>query len=109
MISTGGTLVEAAKQLLKAGANEVYAGATHPIFAGQAVSKITSSPITEVIVTDTLPISPCAAGDSKITVLSLASLLGEAIRRNFFHLSVSKLFNSVPVETVPAEQPTTCR
>jgi ribose-phosphate pyrophosphokinase len=91
MISTGGTLVNAANALLARGATQVYAAATHGILAGNGVQVIQDSAIEEVVVTDTIPISE-AARSNKFTVLSVASLLGEAIRRNYFHMSVSKLF-----------------
>lgn len=91
MISTGGTLVTAAQTLLQRGAVKVYAAATHGILAGDAVRVIEESPIESVVVTDTIPIS-ARARESKFVVLSVADLLGEAIRRNYFHLSVSKLF-----------------
>ncbi len=91
MISTGGTLVNAANAILARGATKVYACATHAILAGQAVEIIQNSAIEEVVVTDTIPV-PAFALANKFVVLSVASLLGEAIRRNYFHMSVSKLF-----------------
>jgi len=91
MISTGGTLVNAAHAILERGATRVYACASHAILAGDAVRIIEESRITEVVVTDTIPVG-ARARDSKFVVLSLASLLGESIRRNYFHMSVSKLF-----------------
>jgi len=89
MISTGGTLIKTAEALIEKGAKEIYAFATHPIFAGSSIDIIEKSPIKEIVVTDTIPI-PRAS--SKIKVLSVAPLLGEAIKRNYFNLSVSKLF-----------------
>lgn len=91
IISTGGTLLKAVDLLKEKGARRVIAATTHGLFAGDAIDAIEASPIEEVIVTDTVPI-PAAAQRGKITVLSVAPLLGEAIRRNYFHLSVSKLF-----------------
>jgi len=91
MISTGGTLVNAANALLARGATKVWAAATHGILAGDAINIIGNSAIEEVVVTDTIPI-PAFAREGKFVVLSVASLLGEAIRRNYFHMSVSKLF-----------------
>lgn len=91
MISTGGTLVHAANALLARGATKVYACATHAILAGNAIELIENSSIEEVVVTDTIPV-PAYAREGKFLVLSVASLLGEAIRRNYFHMSVSKLF-----------------
>lgn len=91
IISTGGTLLKAVDMLVEKGAARVFAATTHGLFAGDAIEAIERSPIEEVIVTDTVPIS-AEARSGKITVLSVAPLLGEAIRRNYFHLSVSKLF-----------------
>lgn len=91
IISTGNTLVRGVEMLMSRGAKRVFAAATHPILAGEAVELIENSPLEEVIVTDTIPV-PSAAQRGKVTVLSVAPLLGEAIRRNYFHLSVSKLF-----------------
>ncbi|HEY4000550.1 MAG TPA: ribose-phosphate pyrophosphokinase [Candidatus Xenobia bacterium] len=91
MISTGGTLVNAAWRLKEEGATAVYAAATHAILADQAVDLIVKSPIEEIIVTDSIPI-PAYALRAKFKCLTVAELLGEAIRRNHFNLSVSKLF-----------------
>ena len=89
IISTGGTLLKAVDMLVEKGASRVFAATTHGLFAGDALEAIERSPIEEVIVTDTVPVS----AQGKVTVLSVAPLLGEAIRRNYFHLSVSKLFS----------------
>ncbi len=91
IISTGNTLIRGVEMLIARGAKRVFAAATHAIFAGKAVDLIEQSPLQEVIVTDTIPV-PTSAQKGKITVLSVAPLLGEAIRRNYFNLSVSKLF-----------------
>ncbi len=91
IISTGGTLLRGVEMLIERGAKRVFAATTHGLFAGQSIEAIEASPIEEVIVTDTVPISS-SARRGKITVLSVAPLLGEAIRRNYFNLSVSKLF-----------------
>ncbi len=91
MISTGGTLVQAAYRLKEEGATQVFAAATHAILADKAVDMIMRSPIEELIVTDSIPI-PSYALESKFVCLTVAELLGEAIRRNHFNLSVSKLF-----------------
>ncbi|MCD4786173.1 MAG: ribose-phosphate pyrophosphokinase [Candidatus Eremiobacteraeota bacterium] len=92
MISTGGTLVKGAEKLIEKGATEIYACATHPILAADAIKIINDSPITEVAITDTIPI-PEAALRGKFVKISVASTFGEAIRRNFFNLSVSTLFD----------------
>lgn len=91
IISTGGTLLKAVEMLKEKGAARVFAATTHGLFAGDAIEAIQASSLEEVIVTDTVPI-PAEARQGKVTVLSVAPLLGEAIRRNYFHLSVSKLF-----------------
>jgi ribose-phosphate pyrophosphokinase len=90
-IDTGGSIVNAVKALLEAGAREVYACATHPIFSGKAIERITASPIKEVIVTETVPVPPQKKLD-KITVLPIAPLLGEAIHRIHTGLSVGAMF-----------------
>jgi len=92
MISTGGTLVKAAQALKKRGASEILTCATHPVLASNALEIIEESPIKQVVVTDTLPL-PEKARDGKFVSLSVAPLLGEAIRRIYFNLSVSFLFD----------------
>jgi len=90
-IDTAGSVVNAARALQEAGAREIYACCTHPIFSGPAVERLAQSPIKEVVVTDTIPIPPHKRVE-KITVLSLAPLLGEAIHRIHTGLSVGALF-----------------
>ncbi len=92
-IDTAGSLVNATEVLLKAGAVEVYACCTHPVFSGPAIKRIAASPIKEVIVTDTIPVNGEKKLD-KITVLSVASLLGEAIHRIHTGLSIGAMFES---------------
>jgi ribose-phosphate pyrophosphokinase len=91
MISTGGTLVEAAKTLIERGAISVIACATHGIFAGNAVELIGDSVMEEVMVTDTIPAPPEAAA-ARITQMSVAPLFAEAIIRIHKDLSLSALF-----------------
>jgi ribose-phosphate pyrophosphokinase len=91
MISTGGTLIEAADTLLDRGAREVIACATHGIFAAGAVDLIQQSRIKEVVTTDTLPLAD-GRRRAKIHQISVAPLLAEAIRRIHRHESVSALF-----------------
>ncbi len=91
MISTAGTLSLGANMIKEMGAKEIYACATHPILAKDAVSKINNSPIKEVVVTNTIPISE-NQDTHKFTQLSVAPMFGEAIRRIFFNLSISKIF-----------------
>lgn len=92
MIDTGGTIVKAAEALKKAGATSVYACCTHPVLSGSAIEKIEGSCLKEVIVTDTINLGKRVEKTKKIKVLSVASLLGEAIRRIHSADSVSLLF-----------------
>jgi len=90
-IDTAGSLVNTVSALVKRGAKEVYACCTHPIFSGQAIQRIASSPVKEVVVTDTVPIREEKKLDN-ITVLSIAPLLGEAIHRIHTGMSVGAMF-----------------
>jgi ribose-phosphate pyrophosphokinase len=90
-IDTAGSLVGVANALLEHGTTEVYACCTHPVFSGSAIQRIATSPVKEVIVTDTIPVSDDKKLD-KITVLSIASLIGEAIHRIHTGLSVGAMF-----------------
>src|SRR4029453_1293463 len=81
-ILTGGTLVTTAEVCHDHGATAVYATATHPIFAGAAVERIEKAPVRELVFTDTIPVPP-EKRLPNFTQLSVAPLLGEAIRR--FH------------------------
>ncbi len=90
-IDTAGSLVTAVTALQKAGATEIYACCTHPVFSKSAIKKIAKSPVKEVVVTDTIPL-PESKKIEKISVLSLAALLGEAIHRIHAGLSVGAMF-----------------
>jgi ribose-phosphate pyrophosphokinase len=92
MVDTGGTLVRGAYALMEKGAKEVRACCTHPVLSGRAVEVIMDSPIEEMIVTDTIPLKKEAKTCSKIKILSISSLLAEAIRRIYQDESVSDLF-----------------
>jgi ribose-phosphate pyrophosphokinase len=92
MIDTAGTLVKTAEALLREGATRVFAFATHPILSGPAVDRISKSPIEEVIVTDTIPLSEAAKKVEKIKVLSVAELLARGIRSIHEETSISELF-----------------
>ena len=94
MIDTAGTLIEATDALLAAGAREVHACCSHPVLSGPAGERIASSPIKTVITTNTIPLNGELEKNSKIKVLSVASLLGEAIIRIHQETSVSSLFDS---------------
>jgi len=92
MIDTAGTLTQAANALIDKGASKVYAYATHAPLSGPAVERIQKSPIEEVIVTDSIPLSAAAASCTKIKALSCASLFAEAIKRIHSGESLSSLF-----------------
>ncbi len=91
IVSTGSTLVEAARALQDSGAREIYAACTHGVLCGDAKERIAASVIKELIITDSYPHEP-ARLPSKIRVLSVAELLGEAIRRIHDEESLSSLF-----------------
>ncbi|MFN3407105.1 MAG: ribose-phosphate diphosphokinase, partial [Caldimicrobium sp.] len=92
MVDTAGTICKAAEALLEKGAIEVYAIATHPVLSGNAVEKIAKSPLKTLFVSDTIPLRKEAKALDKIKVLSVAELLGEAIRRIHTDDSISSLF-----------------
>ena len=92
IIDTAGTITLASNALLDYGAKEVYACCTHPVFSGPAIDRIRESSIKEMVVTNTIPLSEEKQLD-KTHVLSVASLIGEAIIRVHKELSVSKLFD----------------
>ena len=92
MIDTAGTLTEAVGAVLDRGAKQVYAAATHGVLSGPAIERLEKSPIKQVIVTDTIPLSPEAMKCKKIVQLSVADLLAEAIYRIHNYDSVSSLF-----------------
>ena len=93
MIDTAGTLTQAVDSLIKNGAKQVFAVATHPVFSGPAISRLKESPITKVWVTDTIPLSEAAKASGKIEVVSVAPVLAEAIKRIHGNDSVSSLFD----------------
>lgn len=92
MIDTGGTIVNAAKALLEKGAKEVYAASTHAVFSDPAAEILQGSPFKEIIVTDSIHL-PVEKQIPKLTLLSVAPLFAEAIRRIFEEIPVSKLFD----------------
>ncbi len=93
MIDTGGTLTQAVDSLYKNGAKKVFAVATHPLLSGPAVSRLIESKIEKVWVTDTIPLSETAKASGKIEVISIATVLAEAIKRIHGKDSVSSLFD----------------
>jgi ribose-phosphate pyrophosphokinase len=92
MVDTAGTLTMAADALKKDGAKRILGCCTHPVLSGPAIARIAESPLEELIVTNTIPLSQQAQHCSKITVLSVAHLIGEAIRRTHEEESISSLF-----------------
>ncbi|EYF04233.1 ribose-phosphate pyrophosphokinase [Chondromyces apiculatus] len=92
LIDTAGTLVNAANALMKAGALDVAACATHAVLSGPAVERIRESPLTEVVVSNSIPLQEEARAVGKFRVVSVAKLLAEAIRRIHHSDSVSSLF-----------------
>ena len=93
MIDTGGTIVKAAETLLEQGARDVVVAATHGILSDPATERLRQAPISEVVVTDTLPINTDL---EKLTVLSIAPLVATAIHEVFIDGSVTRLFDPTP-------------
>lgn len=91
MIDSGGTIVKAAQALMAQGATAVYAACTHAVLSGSAVERLEASPLGKVVVTNTLPVPP-DKGFSKLEVISVAPIIGDAIRAVFEDESVSQLF-----------------
>jgi len=94
MIDTGGTLCAAAVALKKNGAKRVFAYATHPVFSGNAIENLRDSCIDEIVVTDSVPLSPEVAALPNVRVLSLSPMLAESIRRVSNEESISAMFKS---------------
>ncbi len=92
MISTAATMCSAAKLLKQQGAKKIFIGATHGIFCGEAVENITGSPIDEVVVTDTIPQEENSKKLKNLKVLTVAGILGEAIKRIHKNESISAMF-----------------
>ncbi|HZR25793.1 MAG TPA: ribose-phosphate pyrophosphokinase [Vicinamibacterales bacterium] len=92
IIDTAGTITKGAKALKDNGAAKVFACAVHGVLSGPAIERIENSPIDKLIVTNTIPLSSAAAASNKIVVLSVARLLGQAIKSIHEETSVSSLF-----------------
>jgi len=92
IIDTAGTLTHAAKALIDAGARTVSACCTHGVLSGPAIERIEKSPLSELLVTDTIPLKAEAKASSKVKQLSVARILGEAIKRIHHGDSISSLF-----------------
>ncbi len=93
IIDSGGTIANAVDALKKNGANEVYVFITHAVLSGDAVKKIKNSKIKKLVITDTIDNIQKIKNNNKIEVLSIASLMSEAIKRIANSNSVSDLFN----------------
>jgi len=91
IIDTAGTITRASEVIMKEGANSVRAFCTHPVLSGEAIQKIEASPLTELVVTDTIPLKVKC---DKITILSTADLFAEVIHRVQNYKSISSLFNT---------------
>jgi ribose-phosphate pyrophosphokinase len=92
LIDTAGTLVKTASALMENGATAVYACCSHPVFSPPAIENISKSAITQVVVTNTIPLDEDARNEPKIKVLTIAGLIGRAIQSIHEETSVSKLF-----------------
>ncbi|MGH7965174.1 MAG: ribose-phosphate pyrophosphokinase [Candidatus Binatia bacterium] len=92
MVDTAGTLTTAAAAVHEAGAQTVFACCTHPVLSGPAIERIRGSVLEEMVVTNSIPLQPEAQALEKIRVLSIAPLMGEAIRRIHNEESISSLF-----------------
>ncbi len=93
IVDTAGTLCNSSDALLSNGAKKVYACITHPVLSGPAIERLNNSSLEKLIVTNTIPLSEEGKNSSKIKVLSVASLLAEAIKRIYHDDSVSSLFD----------------
>jgi ribose-phosphate pyrophosphokinase len=93
LVDTAGTAIQAGKALLREGAKSATLCCTHGVLSGSAIERITKSDIVEVIITDTIPPSQQAVACGKVKVISIANLLGEAIKRIATGESISSLFN----------------
>lgn len=91
-IDTAGSMTNAVNALIEQGASKVYACCTHPVFSGSAPQRIAASPVKEVVVTNTIPVPPEKRAGGKVTVLSIAEMLGEAIRRIHTGVSIGAMF-----------------
>lgn len=94
MISTAGSICGAAETVKEHGAKEIYVAATHGVLAGNAVEKLQKSPITGLVLTDTIPL-PAEKNLDIITIRSVDELLGEAIKRIHHHQSISDFFRNM--------------
>ncbi len=99
-IDTAGSLSQAAEVCLQNGASEIYAACTHAVLSGPAIERLEASPIRELVISNTIPLPPEKQSD-KITVLSLAAILGESIQRIHTGTSVSSAYRSADRTPMP--------
>ena len=92
MVDTAGTLTQGAAAIKKRGAKKIFACCTHPVLSGPAIERLENSEIDQLVVTNTIPLSEASKKCSKIVTLSVAELIGEAVRRIYYSHSVSTLF-----------------
>ena len=92
IIATAGTVCSAARLVKERGAEKIYVGATHGVLALQALKRLKEAPIDEIVVTDTIPLTPAVKKLGDIKVLTVSVMLGEAIKRIHRNESVSSLF-----------------
>jgi ribose-phosphate pyrophosphokinase len=92
IVDTAGTLAKVAEAIKEAGASQVLASSSHAVLSGNAMEKIERSPLSKLIVTDSIPVSPEKRRSEKIVVLSVAELLGKAIKNIHEETSVTSLF-----------------
>ena len=95
IIATAGTICSAAKLVRERGARDIYVGATHGVFAAEALKRLSEAPIKEIVVTDTIPLSSEAKKIDNIKVLTVSAMLGEAIKRIHRDESISSLFTDL--------------
>jgi ribose-phosphate pyrophosphokinase len=93
MVDTAGTLTKGAQAVMDHGANRVFAACTHPIMSGPAVERLTNSPLEQILVTDTIPLSDEAKACKKIKVVTVSALFAEAIQAIHNDASISRLFH----------------
>jgi ribose-phosphate pyrophosphokinase len=92
IVDTAGTLTKVAEAIKVAGAREVLASCSHPVLSGHAIERIEKSPLSKLIVTDSIPLSPEKLASGRIVVLTIGGLLGSAIKNIHEETSVTSLF-----------------
>jgi len=92
MVDTAGTLTQGAKALKKRGAKKIYACCTHPVLSGPSIERLEKSEIDQIVITNTIPLNEVSKSCSNIVTLSVADLIGEAVKRIYNSHSVSTLF-----------------